>query len=928
MNQMQLITSKIDTRDHKLLRLNNGLKCLIVSDPQSEKAAAALSVNIGGFYVPKEYPGLAHFLEHMLFFGSHTYPDEKYYTEFITQHGGESNAYTSTDETTYHFDINADNFEHALDIFSHFFIDPIFNEEMILREVNAVDSEFYGNYNNDSYRLHQIMNSLIDGCYPVTNFNCGNKTTLHGEQLFNKMIEFYNDYYSADQMVLAIISNKPLEILEKIIVSKFSQIKRHDNFIHPKDSIQRILLPYTNFLNKNKDIPLIRVVPLGAKKKITLYWQLPSSYTDYQCKQEQYWSNIIGHEGPNSLLSCLKNMSYATSLSAASNINPLFDLFEISMVLTEHGNNNIEKIVTVVFQFIEKMQKLCDQDLKQLYDECKRISQINFDNKSKEDPESYALSLINNMYRYKDIHVLSGDSHYDAYDATVLTKLKEYMNHIYFSKPIIVHLNKNYEGNLDGTKQKQEQYYHTQYQIDWVPVATFSDFTNLPTLCNKMNAPPPNIFIPDDLSLIDSSFSKNMEVIQLNSSKNGELWYQCDVQFKQPKININFEVLLPKSLNTVNDKIFGDLYALVLNEIINEHLYSAALMNNYYMIEIKNKLHLNIYGYSDKLLNVWFTVLNAINGFECDSQLFCRIIENEKRKYQMFQSSNTVSQAMYHVKDTFIKNTVFYKDALQFLDNVTLDDLIQYEKNMYTNCYYIGYICGNISLELCGKFHSMFQELIKSKSSLNDCAGIVAEEFNPFLNPTFENSVVSYEPFNEKELDVNSSSVVLFDFGNEHMNNHKNAVLSLILEIILNDAFFDQLRTKQQLGYCVQCTRYQYDYLNKNKSGLMFVIQSSSHDSEYLQQQINEFISHIFDFLTQNSFDQVVKSLIIQLSEPFQRLNSMANYYFSEILEKSYSFNSREMKIRAAEETQFIDFIQYVNTMILNNNNKLTINVN
>lgn len=928
----QLITSKIDTRNYKLLKLANGLKCLIVSDHDSDKAAAALSVNIGGYYVPKEYPGLAHFLEHMLFFGSAAYPDEKYYTEYITQHGGGSNAFTSNDETTYHFDINSEHFEHALDIFSHFFIDPIFNEEMILREVNAVDSEFFGNYNSDPYRLHQMMHSLIDPSYPVTNFNCGNKTTLLGPEgqrpeLFNEMVKFYRNYYSADQMTLTVLSNQSIAVLEKMIVSKFTPIKKHDHFLHPKDGISKNLLPYTDFLNKNINIPLVKVVPLGAKNKIIIHWQLPSSYTNYKCKCEQFWSNIIGHEGPNSLLSYLKNLSYVTSLSSGSNVNPLFDLFSISMILTEHGNNNVEKIITAVFQFIEKMHTLSDEKINQLYEENRKISQINFDNKSKEDPESYTLQLVNNLCRYEDEHVLSGDSHYDNFDDNVLVKLKEYINYMYFTKPILVHLNKNYEDKLDCI----EQYYQTSYQIDWIPIDVFKNYDSS---CNKMNAPAPNIFIPNDLSLIDSSLSENgsMEVIQLHQSKAGELWYHYDTQFKQPKICVEFEILLPESLNTINDKILADVYVSVIHEIINEHLYSATLTNNYYAIEMKNKLHVSVYGYSDKLLNVWFTILNAINVFNCDAQLFSRIVENEKRKYQAFQSSNTISQAIYHVRDIFIKNTIYYKDALEFLNTITLDTLKIYEQSMYTNCYYIGYMCGNVSLELCGKFHSMFQELIKSKTiHLVNHDHNNQKVFHPFNDPSYETvqkPVYNYEPFNEKEIDVNSSSVILFDFGNEHMNDHKNAVMSSILETIIDDAFFDQLRTKQQLGYCVQCTRYKYDYLDKNKSGLFFAIQSSTYESAYLQQQINEFLPRLFEFVTQESFDRVVDSLIVQLSEPFQRFDSMARYYFSEIIKKSFSFNTRELQIKAAKELHFEEFVQYINKMILKNNQKITINVN
>ena len=46
------------------------IKCLLVSDPQTDRSAASLDVNAGYLLDPAEFPGLAHFCEHMLFMGS------------------------------------------------------------------------------------------------------------------------------------------------------------------------------------------------------------------------------------------------------------------------------------------------------------------------------------------------------------------------------------------------------------------------------------------------------------------------------------------------------------------------------------------------------------------------------------------------------------------------------------------------------------------------------------------------------------------------------------------------------------------------------------------------------------------------------------------------------------------------------------------
>ena len=46
----------------------------MISDSESEFSAASLSVGVGSMHNPSGMPGLAHFLEHMLFRGSKKYP--------------------------------------------------------------------------------------------------------------------------------------------------------------------------------------------------------------------------------------------------------------------------------------------------------------------------------------------------------------------------------------------------------------------------------------------------------------------------------------------------------------------------------------------------------------------------------------------------------------------------------------------------------------------------------------------------------------------------------------------------------------------------------------------------------------------------------------------------------------------------------------
>ena len=53
-----------------------------------------MNVGVGSFSEPSYLPGLAHFLEHMLFMGSKKYPDVNEFMKHIAMFSGYDNAFT------------------------------------------------------------------------------------------------------------------------------------------------------------------------------------------------------------------------------------------------------------------------------------------------------------------------------------------------------------------------------------------------------------------------------------------------------------------------------------------------------------------------------------------------------------------------------------------------------------------------------------------------------------------------------------------------------------------------------------------------------------------------------------------------------------------------------------------------------------------
>ena len=202
---------KTDKLNYGFKVLSNGLKVLLVYDPDTKESSAALGVNIGSLVDKKDEQGLAHFCEHLLTMGSKKYPAENEYGEYLTKNGGFSNAHTIDDKTIYYFSVSNEGFDGALDIFAHYFISPTFNEGSVERELKAVDNEFSNNLNNDGRRMGQIKSSEINKDSPFNHFSTGNLKTLSIPNIRDRLLEYYKKYYTSEIMNLCIYSNKSLE---------------------------------------------------------------------------------------------------------------------------------------------------------------------------------------------------------------------------------------------------------------------------------------------------------------------------------------------------------------------------------------------------------------------------------------------------------------------------------------------------------------------------------------------------------------------------------------------------------------------------------------------------------------------------------------------------------------------------------------------
>jgi secreted Zn-dependent insulinase-like peptidase len=331
----EVIKSPNDDRAYRSLELANGLKVLLISDPQTDKSAAALDVGVGSAQDPADREGLAHFLEHMLFLGTDKFPEPEAYQAYISAHSGSHNAYTAFENTNYFFDIEPQYLAGGLDRFSRFFVAPLFTEAYVDREKNAVYSEYKSKLKNEYRRSLDALRQEVNPAHPMVKFSVGNLQTLadrDGDKVRDDLLAFYAKHYSAEVMSLVVLGRESLPELEQMVRSRFSESPGPE--VASNDISEPLFVA-------GKLPGFMQVRSLKDVRSLSLAFPIPSQRQYYRSKPALFVGDMLGHEGKGSLLEYLKQQGLAEGLSAGAGLDYNGGgLFNISVSLTAKGEAN------------------------------------------------------------------------------------------------------------------------------------------------------------------------------------------------------------------------------------------------------------------------------------------------------------------------------------------------------------------------------------------------------------------------------------------------------------------------------------------------------------------------------------------------------------------------------------------------------------
>ncbi|KAH7661765.1 Insulysin protein [Dioscorea alata] len=894
-----ILKPRTDKREYRRIVLPNSLEALLISDPETKKAAAAMNVSVGYFSDPEGLEGLAHFLEHMLFYASEKYPVEDSYSNFITEHGGSKNANTASERTNFFFDINADYLDEALDRFGQFFISPLISPDATKREIKAVDSEYKKNLLSDIRRSFQLRKHICSKDHPYHKFSTGNWDTLEiipkakGLDTRLELIKFYKENYSANIMHLVVYGKESLDKLQNLVESNFKDVLNIDR--------AKNCFPGHPCSSEHLQI-LVKVVPVEGYHMLRIIWPVTPNIRHYKESPSRYLSHLIGHRGVGSLFYVLKSLEWATRLIAGEGDSSYdFAFFCVNIELTSSGNEHVEDVVGLLFKYIALLR---NSGINQwIFNELVAICDVDFHYKDKIPPINYVVNIADNMQLFPPEDWLCGSSLPSRYDPSTIKGMLDMLTpnniRIFWESQ-----------KFNGCTDSLEPWYKTSYTMERITASSIQQW--IEKAPNELlHLPAPNEFIPTDLRLIQVEKKVKLPVL-LRTSLFSNLWYKPDTTFFIPKGYVRIDFNCPESKSSLEAVVLTNIFTRLLADYLNEYAYSATVASLKYKIQCyEHGFQVVVSGYNHKLRHLLEVIINEIKQFEVKLDRFSVIKETMKRNLNI-KFQQPYRQAVFYCALLLDEQRLPLNEQLEILHFLEADHLTKFYPCLLSRAFVECYIAGNIGSAVAESIIEHVEDVL-FKSSHPTSKPLLPSQHLTNRIVKLKRGLGYYYPV-EGLNPANENSALVY-YIQVHQDNIKLSVKLQLFTLLAEEPAFHQLRSVEQLGYITALKPGNFSGV----CGLQFLIQSTVMDPAQLDGRVEAFLKMFENKLyemTDDQFKSMANVLIdLKLGE-YNNLSEESDAYCKEIVDGTFRFDRHESKVAALRELTRQELIEFFNSYI------------
>src|SRR4030065_845701 len=180
--------------------LLNGLPVVMESLRNMRSVVLGIWVKVGSRNEPTEKNGISHFLEHMFFKGTKKRSAKDIAFE-IDSLGGELNAFTARENTTFYVKVLDEYLEKGVELLTDVFLNSIFPEEDIEKEKKIIKEEIKMVEDTPDDYIHDLFNQTIWGDTGLGQSVLGRRETVKSFTR-DDLISHIKKYYGIKDVII------------------------------------------------------------------------------------------------------------------------------------------------------------------------------------------------------------------------------------------------------------------------------------------------------------------------------------------------------------------------------------------------------------------------------------------------------------------------------------------------------------------------------------------------------------------------------------------------------------------------------------------------------------------------------------------------------------------------------------------------------
>ncbi len=208
--------------------LKNGIRVLTKNMPYTRSVSMGVWVNVGARDEAASESGLSHFIEHMIFKGTRKRSAYQIAKEFDAI-GGQTNAFTTMENTCYYARVIDSQMETMVDILSDIFVNSIFDSGEVDKERPVILQEIGMVEDSPDELIHMLSGRNFWGENPLGRSILGtpeNVARFDAQTIEN----FFHRLYQPDRIVISAAGNLDHDRLVEMIGPVFETIKPSNGF--------------------------------------------------------------------------------------------------------------------------------------------------------------------------------------------------------------------------------------------------------------------------------------------------------------------------------------------------------------------------------------------------------------------------------------------------------------------------------------------------------------------------------------------------------------------------------------------------------------------------------------------------------------------------------------------------------------------------